>query len=40
MDESRSAYGEEERLIRRFGRKTWGKEPLERKRHNGKIILK
>ena len=40
MDEARSAYGEEERLIRRFGGKTWGKEPLGRTRHTWEDNIK
>jgi hypothetical protein len=33
MGEACSTYGEEERLIRRFGGETSGKEPLGRTRH-------
>jgi hypothetical protein len=36
----RSTYGEEERLIRRFGEETWGKSHLEERDIHGMIILK
>jgi hypothetical protein len=38
MGEARNTYGEEERLIRRFERGSWGKEPLGRTRHRWENI--